>query len=158
MGVRFRKSTKIGGTRVTLGAKSVGVSLGGKYGGISLNSRTGARGRVSAPGTGLSYTKSLNSSKAKARSAAGSVAGSASASGYSAQSPADIHAQKRKARLQKKSYRWLLLSFIGTLLVYIPVILHKEDTDLIGLMPLGIVWMMVCMITALVFYIKEKRK
>lgn len=62
MAFRFRKSIKLApGVKLNVGKKSVGVSVGGKYGGYSFNSRTGARARVSAPGTGLSYTTSLNS-------------------------------------------------------------------------------------------------
>lgn len=57
MGLRFRKSIKLApGVKLNLGSKSAGISVGGKYGGVSYNSRTGARARVSAPGTGISYT------------------------------------------------------------------------------------------------------
>ena len=59
MAFRFRKSIKLApGVKLNLGKKSVGVSVGGKYGGVSYNSRNGARARVSAPGTGLSYVAS----------------------------------------------------------------------------------------------------
>ena len=68
MGFRFRKSIKIApGVKVNLGKKSVGVSVGGKYGGVSVNSRTGARARVSAPGTGLSYSSKLGGSSKRTR-------------------------------------------------------------------------------------------
>lgn len=64
MGVRFRKSIKIApGVKVNLGKKSVGVSVGGKYGGVSVNSRTGVRTRVSAPGTGLSYSSKIGGTR-----------------------------------------------------------------------------------------------
>ncbi|MCI7713098.1 MAG: DUF4236 domain-containing protein [Clostridiales bacterium] len=63
MGMRFRKSIKIApGVRVNVGKKSAGISVGGKYGGVSVNSKTGARARVSAPGTGLSYSSKIGSS------------------------------------------------------------------------------------------------
>lgn len=56
MGLLFRKSFKIApGIKFNLGKKSAGISVGGKNGGISFNTKTGARGRVSIPGTGLSY-------------------------------------------------------------------------------------------------------
>lgn len=62
MGMKFRKSIKIApGVKVNLGKKSVGMSIGGKYGGMSINSKTGAKARVSAPGTGLSYTTKIGS-------------------------------------------------------------------------------------------------
>ncbi len=62
MGLRFRKSVKIApGVKVNLGKKSAGISVGNKYGGVSVNSKTGARARVSAPGTGLSYSKKSGS-------------------------------------------------------------------------------------------------
>lgn len=65
MGFRFRKSIKIApGVKVNLGKKSVGMSIGNKYAGVSVNSRTGARARVSAPGTGLSYSTMIGSSSA----------------------------------------------------------------------------------------------
>lgn len=61
MGFRYRKSIKIApGVKVNVGKKSVGVSVGGKYGGVSVNSKTGARARVSAPGTGMSYTTKID--------------------------------------------------------------------------------------------------
>lgn len=67
MAFRFRKSIKLApGVKLNLGKKSVGVSVGGKYGGVSYNSRNGARARVSAPGTGLSYSTSLKSSEKSA--------------------------------------------------------------------------------------------
>ena len=60
MGLRFRKSIKIApGIKLNLGKKSIGMSTGDKYGGISMNSKTGIHGRVSAPGTGISYTAKL---------------------------------------------------------------------------------------------------
>lgn len=62
MGLNFRKSIKIAdGVKLNIGKRSAGVSVGGKYAGASFNSRSGARVRASLPGTGLSYTKSLNS-------------------------------------------------------------------------------------------------
>ena len=63
MGFRFRKSIKLApGVKLNLGGKSMGLSVGGKYGGVSYNSRTGARSRISAPGTGLSYTSKIGKS------------------------------------------------------------------------------------------------
>ena len=63
MGLRFRKSIKIApGVKLNLGKKSTGISIGGKYGGVSLNSKTGARARVSAPGTGMSYSTKIGGS------------------------------------------------------------------------------------------------
>lgn len=65
MGFRFRKSVKIApGVKVNFGKKSVGMSVGNKYAGVSVNSRTGARARVSAPGTGVSYSTRIGSSSA----------------------------------------------------------------------------------------------
>lgn len=59
MGLKFRKSVKIApGVRVNLGKKSSSVSIGNKYGGYNIGSR-GTRARVSAPGTGLSYSERL---------------------------------------------------------------------------------------------------
>lgn len=64
MGLNFRKSKKIApGVKFNVGKKSAGISIGGKGGGLSFNSKTGARARVSIPGTGISYTTSLNGKK-----------------------------------------------------------------------------------------------
>ena len=66
MGFRFRKSVKIApGVKLNFGKKSAGMSIGGKYGGVSFNSKTGARVRASAPGTGLSYSTKLSGSGKK---------------------------------------------------------------------------------------------
>ena len=64
MATRFRKSIKIApGIKLNLGKKSAGISIGGKYGGVSFNSKTGARARVSAPGTGISYSAKIGESQ-----------------------------------------------------------------------------------------------
>lgn len=64
MGMRFRKRIKLAkGVHINLGKKSMGVSIGGRRGGININSRTGVSARVSAPGTGMSYTTKLSSGK-----------------------------------------------------------------------------------------------
>lgn len=78
MGFRFRKSVKIApGVKLNFGKKSAGMSIGGKYGGVSFNSKTGARVRASAPGTGLSYsTKISGSGKKCAKSSSNPVTNS----------------------------------------------------------------------------------
>jgi hypothetical protein len=64
MGMHFKKSVKIApGVKLNVGKKSAGISVGGKYGGVSINSKTGARARVSAPGTGVSYSTKLNTAQ-----------------------------------------------------------------------------------------------
>lgn len=81
MGLRFRKSIKLApGVKLNLGMKSAGISLGGKYGGVSFNTKSGARARVSAPGTGLSYTTKLggSSSSGSKKADSGSSRGSGS--------------------------------------------------------------------------------
>lgn len=73
MATRFRKSVSLGkGAKLNIGKKSVGVSLGGKHGGVSLNSKTGTRARVSAPGTGLSYSQKLGGGSDKSVSTSSS--------------------------------------------------------------------------------------
>lgn len=65
MGLRFRKVLNAPGVKLNIGKKSMGVSLGGKRGGMSFNTRSGARARISLPGTGLSYSTKLNSGRSK---------------------------------------------------------------------------------------------
>lgn len=62
MGVRYRKSIKIGGVRVNVNKKSIGVSAGVPGFRVSANTRGQRRTTVSVPGTGLSY---VSQSKAK---------------------------------------------------------------------------------------------
>ena len=66
MGLRFRKSIKITpGVKLNLNKKSTSISFGGKHGGVTVNSKRGASYRVSAPGTGLSYTGKIGGSSKK---------------------------------------------------------------------------------------------
>lgn len=66
MGLRFRKSIKISpGVKLNLNKKSTSISFGGKHGGVTVNSKRGASYRVSAPGTGLSYTGKVGGSSKK---------------------------------------------------------------------------------------------
>lgn len=63
MGIRFRKSIKLGGgTKLNLSKSGVGISTGVK--GFRVSKNTSGRSRVTAslPGTGLSYTKEYGSS------------------------------------------------------------------------------------------------
>ena len=63
MGVRFRKSIKLGGgVRVNISKSGIGYSVGTKGARITKSAKGGVYGTVSAPGTGMSYrTKNLNS-------------------------------------------------------------------------------------------------
>jgi tetratricopeptide (TPR) repeat protein len=58
MGVRFRKSIKVGGVRLNLNKRSVSVSAGVKGFRYTVNSSGRRTKTVSLPGTGLSYTTS----------------------------------------------------------------------------------------------------
>lgn len=94
MGFKFRKSLKLApGVKLNLGKKSVGVSVGGKRGGISYNSRTGARARVSAPGTGLSYSAKI---------------GGSSSTHYSTSAQAGATTSDENSRPQKARKPWSL--------------------------------------------------
>ncbi|MCR8631524.1 DUF4236 domain-containing protein [Paenibacillus radicis (ex Xue et al. 2023)] len=66
MGFGFRKSIKIApGIRLNMGSKSAGLSFGAKGLRYSVNSRTGSRVTASIPGTGISYTTSGTSGRAR---------------------------------------------------------------------------------------------
>ena len=69
MPLRFRKSVKIApGVKVNFNKKSTSISVGGKHVGITANSHRGVTGRISAPGTGLTYTTKLTGSSRSSRS------------------------------------------------------------------------------------------
>lgn len=99
MGVRFRKSISVApGVRLNIGKKSVGVSVGNKYGGVSYNTRTGARARVSAPGTGLSYSTKIASTSGEVNEAL-------------AQALSDLQPKSKKEK--NKWIAFLLCVFLG---------------------------------------------
>ena len=110
--MRFRKSIKIApGIKINIGKKSTGISVGNKYGGFSVNSKTGARSRVSAPGTGLSYSTKLGSTSTKKTSA------SASEKGYV------VKKKKIASRgTYKFSYIFSLIAGILCLIIGIPTV------------------------------------
>lgn len=97
MGLRFRKSVKLGkGVKLNFGKKSAGVSFGGRHGGVSINSRSGARGRVSLPGTGISYSTKLTGGKKKP-AASSRPARAKTSSRVSVQAPAAHDAKSVKS-------------------------------------------------------------
>lgn len=56
MGLRFRKSIKLGGgARLNLSKSGVGFSVGTKGARVTKKAGGGTRTTISAPGTGLSY-------------------------------------------------------------------------------------------------------
>lgn len=110
MGFRSRKSIKIApGVKLNVGKKSVGISVGGKHGGISVNSKTGARARVSVPGTGLSYTSKIGSTSPKKNFEKNTVPKSTQQKSSSASPTADKRAQYeeivKKGNLTKKNVK-----------------------------------------------------
>lgn len=104
MAMRFRKSIKIApGVKVNLGKKSAGISVGGKYGGVSYNTRTGARARVSAPGTGLSYSSKIGGASSGSRQNRADPGGYSAAGGtgggtFHIPTPEQMQAQVKSAR------------------------------------------------------------
>lgn len=102
MGFRVRKSFKIApGVRVNVGKKSAGVSFGTRGARVSVNSRTGARATVGIPGSGISYTTSLNSSKKK-KSSSSTNSNSCYSDDYSSSSRKNnTSAYKRNAELKE---------------------------------------------------------
>ena len=117
MGFRFRKSIKIApGVKLNLGKKSAGISIGNKFGGVSYNTRTGARARVSAPGTGMSYSTKLGGASSKgSNKAVGSSSNLVSSSGTTPP-------QKDKPpRNISTILRWAVVVFMGlSAIVFFP--------------------------------------
>ena len=66
MGFRFKKSINLGnGVRMNIGKKGIGFSAGVKGARISYGADGKVRTTSSIPGTGISYTSTLNKNKAK---------------------------------------------------------------------------------------------
>lgn len=63
MGLRFRKSLKVGPARMTFSKSGVSHSIGGKGFRVTRTPKGGIRTTASIPGTGLSYTTESKSQK-----------------------------------------------------------------------------------------------
>lgn len=82
MGLRFRKSIKIGnGAKLNINKKSVGFSVGGKGARYTVNSSGRRTKSVGIPGTGLSYVSTSGGRKSSSRSSHGRKASSTSKGG-----------------------------------------------------------------------------
>jgi hypothetical protein len=76
MGLRFKKSIKLGGgARLNIGKKSVGFSVGGKGARYTVNSSGRRTKSVGIPGTGLSYVSTSGGRKSSSRMSHGRKAG-----------------------------------------------------------------------------------
>lgn len=75
MGFRFHKSFKVApGIRINVGKKSAGLSLGKKGARVSINTKGHKRATVGIPGTGLSYSTSLNNKKSATKRSKNTIA------------------------------------------------------------------------------------
>lgn len=82
MGLRFRKSIKIGkNAKLNINKKSVGMSVGGKGARYTVNSSRRRTKSVGIPGTGLSYVSTSGSRKSSSRSSHGRKASGTSKGG-----------------------------------------------------------------------------
>ena len=63
MGFRFRKSVNLGGVRFTASKSGVSTSVGGKGFRVTKHANGKVSSTASIPGTGISYTSNLSSSK-----------------------------------------------------------------------------------------------
>lgn len=117
MGMRFRKSIKLGGgTKLNLSKSGVGISTGVK--GFRVSKNTSGRSRVTAslPGTGLSYVNEFGSSGI---SAGDSTPSSGTSSGSSGKGP-------------KKNRGKLIGSLVMILLVLVLIGLVRSCVRKIG--------------------------
>ena len=121
MGMKFRKSVKLGGgTRLNLSKSGIGVSTGVK--GFRVGTNTSGRSRVTAslPGTGLSYTKEYGSSGSSGNSQAAPVHHSSSYSGgSSAPSGGDPGKKDKPPFFQRTGIIILLLIFFAPVGIYL---------------------------------------
>lgn len=70
MGMRFRKSFKLGGARVNISKSGFGYSFGGLGARITKTSNGRTRRTLSIPGTGISYVSESGSKKTKGEATA----------------------------------------------------------------------------------------
>ena len=82
MGLRFRKSIKLGGgAKLNINKKSVGLSAGGKGARYTVNSSGRRTKSVGIPGTGLSYVSTSGGKKSSSRRSHSHKAGGTSKGG-----------------------------------------------------------------------------
>ena len=82
MGLRFRKSIKLGGgAKLNINKKSVGMSVGGKGARYTVNSSGRRTKSVGIPGTGLSYVSTSGGRKSSGRRSHSRKAGGTSKGG-----------------------------------------------------------------------------
>lgn len=118
MGIRFRKSISLApGVKLNVGKKSTGISIGGKYGGVSANSRTGARARISAPKTGISYSTKIGSSSSRKSKSYDNIPELGINSGNSSYS----HSGKRPKKSSKKKWYQKTWGIVLMLVIFFPV-------------------------------------
>lgn len=121
MGMRFRKSIKLGGgTKLNLSKSGVDISTGVK--GFRVSKNTSGRSRVTAslPGTGLSYTKEYGSSGSSGNSQSAPVHHSSSYSGGSSAPSGDGPVKKDKPPFfQRTGIIILLLIFFAPAGIYL---------------------------------------
>lgn len=67
MGLRYRKSVKLGPFRVNLSKSGVGWSVGNKYARYTRKANGGARVTTTLPGTGISHVEELGRSQGSVR-------------------------------------------------------------------------------------------
>ena len=145
MGFRFRKSAKMGPVRVNFSKSGVGYSVGGK--GFRVTKRADGKVQTTAsiPGTGISYTETLGSSK-KSGTRKTSVAASAATEGKSSSrsTPASdsgvYYVQTQRKTPPKKSggpKRWLAGAAAAVLVIGggSALINNDEDPPPSGLLP-----------------------
>lgn len=66
MGIRFRKSYKVGPLRINVSKSGIGWSIGGKGARFTKKANGGYRTTLSVPGSGIQYVKDFSSPKSQA--------------------------------------------------------------------------------------------
>ncbi len=124
MGTRYRKSIKVApGVKVNVGKKSVGISVGNEYSGISVNSKTGAHARISAPGTGMSYTTKIkNAPETTSIPLSSDSEPTPSVDGTPRETNATSHAKKQKNEKLNKILNKMLIVTLSLLAVAVIIL------------------------------------
>lgn len=136
MGLRFRKSIKIGPARVNLSKSGIGYSVGTKGFRVTKKAGGGTRTTASIPGTGISYSTSSGSKKSSRKTSPSKP--SSSSSNYSGASSSEKNKGCLSAFLWflgiscvvtiARDYWWLLL-IIGALVGAVFLIRHLASKD-----------------------------
>lgn len=153
MGIRFRKSIKIGPMRINLSKSGIGWSVGVKGARVTKKADGGYRTTVGVPGTGLSYIKDYSSKQQKPAQHADQPAqpylpqvlrgknSAADAAAREAQLTHEVEPiRKKRAKKNRLVLAAVLIIFVGAVGIGYRNMVSTDGATAVDEIPAGAVW------------------